>query len=120
MRLGGVERQALVVNAPPPGSLRPAGLVLHGGRGSAQEQRDRTGFDGLALREGFMVVYPEGTPWTRGLHAWNTGYLPPSSICSWPGTAPTPNRTSAATPERLLRQSAALCGGTLAIWTQPD
>jgi polyhydroxybutyrate depolymerase len=75
LSLGGVERRALVVNAPPPGTLRPAVLVLHGGRGSAQEQRDRTGFDEIAQREGFMVVYPEGTPWGRGFHAWNTGYM---------------------------------------------
>lgn len=73
--VGSAERRALMVNAPPPGTLRPAVLVLHGGRGSAQEQRERTGFDEVALREGFMVVYPEGTPWGRGFHAWNTGYL---------------------------------------------
>ena len=73
--VGSAERRALMVNAPPPGTLRPAVLVLHGGRGSAQEQRERTGFDEVALREGFMVVYPEGTPWGRSFHAWNTGYL---------------------------------------------
>jgi polyhydroxybutyrate depolymerase len=50
--------------------------VLHGGAGSADEQRRRTGFDEVAQREGFTVVYPEGTPWGRaGMHAWNTGYL---------------------------------------------
>ena len=75
LSVGSAERRALMVNAPPPGTLRPAVLVLHGGRGSAQEQRERTGFDEVALREGFMVVYPEGTPWGRGFHAWNTGYL---------------------------------------------
>ena len=75
LNVGSVERRALMVNAPPPGTLRPAVLVLHGGRGSAREQRERTGFDEVALREGFMVVYPEGTPWGRGFHAWNTGHL---------------------------------------------
>ena len=75
LNVGSVERRALMVNPPPPGTLRPAVLVLHGGRGSAREQRERTGFDEVALREGFMVVYPEGTPWGRGFHAWNTGHL---------------------------------------------
>lgn len=75
LSVGGVERHALLVNPPPSGRVRPVVLVLHGGRGSAQEQRERTGFDEVAVREGFMVVYPQGTPWGRAFHAWNTGYL---------------------------------------------
>lgn len=76
LSVAGVERRAIVVNAPPPGQRQPVVLVLHGGTGSADEQRRRTGFDEVAQREGFTVVYPEGTPWGRaGMHAWNTGYL---------------------------------------------
>ncbi|MFN9873311.1 MAG: alpha/beta hydrolase family esterase [Pseudanabaena sp.] len=56
-------------------SLRPAVLVLHGGKGSAEEMRKRTGFDAIAVAENFSVIYAEGTTWGRGFHAWNTGYL---------------------------------------------
>ena len=59
--VGSGERRAVVVNQAPAGQLRPAVLVLHGGRGSADQQRERTGFDPVAQREGFTVVYPEGT-----------------------------------------------------------
>jgi polyhydroxybutyrate depolymerase len=73
--VGSVERRAILVNAAPEGQLRPVVIVIHGGRGSAGQQRERTGFDAVALREGFTVVYPEGTALTMGGHAWNTGYL---------------------------------------------
>jgi polyhydroxybutyrate depolymerase len=70
------ERRAIVVNEPPAGETRPVVLVLHGGRGSAELQQAKTGFDDVAVREGFTVVYPEGTEYgTEGYHAWNTGYL---------------------------------------------
>lgn len=75
LTVGSTERLALVVNRPAPGEARPLVVVLHGGAGSAAAQRSRTGFDALAQREGFMVVYPEGTSWGQGMHAWNTGYL---------------------------------------------
>lgn len=73
--VGSAERRAVVVNQAPEGQVRPVVLVLHGGRGSADQQRERTGFDEVAQREGFTVVYPEGTPLLMGGHAWNTGYL---------------------------------------------
>ncbi|MFM8748239.1 MAG: alpha/beta hydrolase family esterase [Aestuariivirga sp.] len=76
LTVGNTERRAIVVNEPPAGEIRPVVLVLHGGRGSAEAQQARTGFDQLALREGFMAVYPEGTEYgAQGFHAWNTGYL---------------------------------------------
>ena len=75
LTVGGIERTALVVNAPPEPERRPLVLVLHGGAGSAATQRSRTGFDALAQREGFMVVYPQGSEFRPGMHAWNTGYL---------------------------------------------
>ena len=73
--VGAVERRAILVNAAPAGQMRPVVLVIHGGRGSAEQQRERTGFDAVALREGFTVVYPQGTALSMGGHAWNTGYL---------------------------------------------
>lgn len=70
----GVERRALVFNTPREG-VRPAVLVLHGGMGSAARMRATSGFDRLAEREGFIAVYPEGTDYGQGRHAWNTGHL---------------------------------------------
>ncbi|MFM8695846.1 MAG: alpha/beta hydrolase family esterase, partial [Betaproteobacteria bacterium] len=75
MQVGGMDRMALVVNAQPSQERRPLVLVLHGGAGSAAMQRQRTGFDAVAQRDGFMVVYPQGSEFRPGMHAWNTGYL---------------------------------------------
>lgn len=71
----GTQRRAVVVNDLGPGRNTPVIIVLHGGQGSADAQRERSGFDRLAVAEGFTVVYPEGTEWAPGRHAWNTGYL---------------------------------------------
>jgi polyhydroxybutyrate depolymerase len=73
--VGDVKRRAILVNESSNQSLRPAVLVLHGGRGSAEEMRKKTGFDTIAVAENFSVIYAEGTTWGRGFHAWNTGYL---------------------------------------------
>jgi poly(3-hydroxybutyrate) depolymerase len=69
------QRRAIVVNAPIDGSKRPAVIALHGGQGSAQVMRANSSFDPLARSAGFMVVYPEGTEFGNGRHAWNTGFL---------------------------------------------
>jgi polyhydroxybutyrate depolymerase len=69
------DRGAVVVNAPADGTTRPAVLVLHGGMGSAQDMRAKSGFDAVARANGFMVVYAEGTDFGGDRHAWNTGYL---------------------------------------------
>jgi poly(3-hydroxybutyrate) depolymerase len=71
----GQARRALMVNAPTDGTKRPVVLVLHGGMGNAEDMRRRTDFDALARKEGFMVVYAEGTDFGDGRHAWNTGHL---------------------------------------------
>lgn len=71
----GIQRRAIVVNDLGPSSTTPVVIVLHGGQGSAEAQRERSGFDGLAVSEGFTVVYAEGTEWAPGRHAWNTGFL---------------------------------------------
>jgi polyhydroxybutyrate depolymerase len=46
----------------------PLVIVLHGGFGDAQRTEQRYGFDELADREGFAVVYPDGLQ-----HHWNDG-----------------------------------------------
>lgn len=71
--VGDMRRIALVENAGP--SPRPTVVVLHGGMGSAEQMRQTAGFGSIATREGFMVVYPQGTEFSEGRHAWNTGYL---------------------------------------------
>lgn len=49
---------------------KPAALVmvLHGGRGNAKKTVERTGFNEVADREGFLVAYPEGIS-----NNWNDG-----------------------------------------------
>ena len=68
-------RRAIVVNAPTDNYTRPVVLALHGGQGSAQIMRTNSGFDQVARKNGFMVVYPEGTDFGNDRHAWNTGFL---------------------------------------------
>ncbi|MFM7563404.1 MAG: alpha/beta hydrolase-fold protein, partial [Planctomycetota bacterium] len=74
-KVGKLDRRAVVVNAPLDGSKRPAVLALHGGQGSAEIMRANSRFDSVAKANGLMVVYPEGTEFGEGRHAWNTGYL---------------------------------------------
>lgn len=50
-------------------------LVLHGGGGNAANAENMTGFTAKARREGFIVVYPEGTgPLADKLLTWNAGH----------------------------------------------
>lgn len=72
--VGKATRRALFTHAPTQGR-RPAVLILHGGMGSAAQMRSISGFDALAAKEGFLAVYPEGTEFSAGRHAWNTGHL---------------------------------------------
>ena len=74
-RIKDQNRRAVVVNAPADGTTRPAVIVLHGGMGSAQDMRAKSGFDAVAKANGFMVVYAEGTEFGDDRHAWNTGHL---------------------------------------------
>lgn len=54
----------------------PCVMVLHGGGGNAEQVADDTGFSALADRDGFVVVYPDGTgPLRRRLLTWNSGGL---------------------------------------------
>lgn len=53
----------------------PLVLVLHGGGGNAANAETMTGFTGKARKEGFIVVYPEGSSRFRGkLLTWNAGH----------------------------------------------
>ncbi|MFM8905688.1 MAG: alpha/beta hydrolase family esterase, partial [Verrucomicrobiota bacterium] len=74
VEVGKAARRALYTNVPSEGK-RPAVLILHGGMGSAEQMRATSGFDALAPKEGFIAVYPEGTEFSDGRHAWNTGHL---------------------------------------------
>lgn len=58
------------------GETRPIPVVLnfHGGGGNAQAHRDYVRMDALADREGFIVVYPNGTGrLEEKLLTWNAG-----------------------------------------------
>jgi polyhydroxybutyrate depolymerase len=57
---------------------KPAPLlfVLHGYRGTATGMRKSTGFNDLADRKGFVVVYLQGAKNADGDTAWNTGIAP--------------------------------------------
>jgi polyhydroxybutyrate depolymerase len=73
---GGRDRRYLV-HVPRPGDAavaRPAVLVLHGAAGDAVENRKWLDLDGVADREGFVTIYPDGTgPLGDRLHMWNSG-----------------------------------------------
>lgn len=77
LRHGGRTR-TYIVHAPPapPGpTARPAVLLaFHGGGGNAKGFQEYAELDEIADREGFLVVYPNGTgPLPRRLLTWNAG-----------------------------------------------
>jgi polyhydroxybutyrate depolymerase len=64
LQAGGKERRYLL-HVPPSYDGRtpvPVVLMLHGGGGTADAARRETGWDAKADREGFLAVFPEGTP----------------------------------------------------------
>lgn len=67
LAVGGIARHYLL-SLPKQGGPRPAILVLHGGRLSAENARRTTGFEAMFEREGFAVVYPDAIG-----HHWNDG-----------------------------------------------
>ncbi len=72
----GRRRTALVHLPEQTAANRPLPVVLnfHGGGGDARGHRDYVGMDALADREGFIVVYPNGTGWFAGEYlTWNAG-----------------------------------------------
>jgi polyhydroxybutyrate depolymerase len=56
------------------GKPLPVVLNFHGGGGNAREHREYVRMDALADREGFIVVYPNGTGWfEEQFLTWNAG-----------------------------------------------
>ncbi len=52
-------------------------FVFHGGGGDSSQAASSTGFSGIADRERFCVVYPDGTGFFRNrLLTWNSGGIP--------------------------------------------
>lgn len=52
----------------------PVVLAFHGGGGNARQFQESAGLDRVADREGFLVVYPNGTgPLSGHLLTWNAG-----------------------------------------------
>lgn len=65
----------LPAEAARPGARLPLVIVLHGGGGDAANAEKMTGFTAKARREGFIVVYPEGTSrFGDRLLTWNAGH----------------------------------------------
>jgi polyhydroxybutyrate depolymerase len=73
---GGRERTCLL-HLPPAydgNRLLPLVIVLHGGGGNAQNAERMTGFSAKADKEGFVVVYPNGSGRLKTrLLTWNSG-----------------------------------------------
>src|SRR5579885_2781412 len=68
IEFGGMTRSYLLhLPNPLPNKPLPVVLVLHGGGGDADNARYMTGFDAEADRQGFIVVYPNGTDKVRPL-----------------------------------------------------
>ena len=83
LEYAGLDRSYLLhLPNPLPNNPLPLVVVLHGGGGSAESAAKMTGFDAEADKEGFIVVYPEGTdrghPFLSlfgkpGFLTWNAG-----------------------------------------------
>jgi polyhydroxybutyrate depolymerase len=75
MAYGGRQRSYLVHDFSG-GRKAPAVIVLHGGGGNAENAVNMTGFDRIAMREGLIAVYPNGTAGRAGgrLLTWNAGH----------------------------------------------
>jgi polyhydroxybutyrate depolymerase len=68
--------RSYLMHVPPQAASGPLPLVisLHGGGGNAELQRHSTGMDGAADRDGYVVVYPNGSgPRGERLLTWSVG-----------------------------------------------
>src|SRR5262249_31377905 len=69
--------RAYLLHVPPQAAdKKPLAVVVnfHGGRGTAKGQKEWSGLDAVADREGFLAVYPDGTGrFGRRLLTWNAG-----------------------------------------------
>lgn len=93
LRFDGRDRTYLVHDFAGTSVPAPAVIVLHGGGGNAQSAVRMTGFDRVAARERFVVVYPNGTNAGRArgrlgrmirernqLLTWNAGHCCASAM----------------------------------------
>lgn len=54
----------------------PLLIALHGGMGDAYQMERDYGFDAVAEKYGFIVVYPDGLGFLKySFHVWNSGYI---------------------------------------------
>lgn len=77
LTVGGITRSYIVrtpLELAPNGPRVPLVLVLHGGGGNAANAEKMTGFTAKARKEGFTVVYPEGTSRLKNALTWNAGH----------------------------------------------
>ncbi|MCC7123816.1 MAG: polyhydroxybutyrate depolymerase [Acidobacteria bacterium] len=92
LTVGGRTRSYLVHDFAGNTAPAPVVIVLHGGGGNAENAVQMTGFDRLAARERFIVVYPNGTGGREGtlrrraarerdiLLTWNAGHCCASAM----------------------------------------
>lgn len=83
IQVGGQDRSYLLhLPNPLPNNPLPLVVMLHGGGGSAETAAKMTGFDAEADKEGFIVVFPDGSDRARpllnamgkpGFLTWNAG-----------------------------------------------
>lgn len=76
----GDKKRSYLLYVPRSYTGQPAPLILafHGGGGRARSMANTSQFHQLADREGFLVVYPNGTGGFFGRHlSWNAGSNPP-------------------------------------------
>ncbi|MBO0827078.1 MAG: hypothetical protein J2P24_04780 [Streptosporangiales bacterium] len=88
MRVGGVNRTALVYRPPTARTGAPVFVAVHGFTSSAQAIVRHTSFVDLAERNGWIVAFPQGIRYADGQRAWNAG-----TCCGGAPTADTPDTT---------------------------
>jgi polyhydroxybutyrate depolymerase len=75
LSFGGLTRSYVLREPAQPRGTLPLVIVLHGGGGNAANAENMTGFTAKARKEGFIVVYPNGTgPLEDKLLTWNAGH----------------------------------------------